>query len=423
MSASMSQDSLGWLCADAFMMDTRSFGGYVKLVGYISRIGSAPTDDRDLATILGITVGSLRKRTWPLIEHLFVEHGDGRMTHPRVQHMAPAHKGVSPTLSEKRRAAGRAGGKQRVANQANWQANPQANGQANPSKNAANSTPVASDFASDLPEFASRPAHARPPPSESSSLPDSLVRPVESEKESKGEGESADAGRQANFQANPQANGQANPLANGQASGLTKSPENGQKNGSATAPRYTLLPDDWQPTTEAVEALRAGGFDPDHVARKFRLYCQANGKRAKDHDKAFELFFLKEDRHEPAQRSAPLARSIAGGKTDSTIAKAEPEPPDEPITGTGPDAQWARATRRLKGEIGAGVYRNWMARASVVGIDADGEATISLPSVFIRDYVRDHYLDRLSAFWRAENPEIIRVSAVVAPAERRAADG
>src|SRR4051812_21352897 len=45
---------------------------------------------------------------------------------------------------------------------------------------------------------------------------------------------------------------------------------------------------------------------------------------------------------------------------------------------------------------------------SLVGLDGD-EVTIHLPSGFLRDYVRNHYSDRLNALWRAENSVVRRV--------------
>src|SRR4051812_36523221 len=45
---------------------------------------------------------------------------------------------------------------------------------------------------------------------------------------------------------------------------------------------------------------------------------------------------------------------------------------------------------------------------SLVGIDGD-EVTIHVPSGFMRDYVRNHYADRLNELWRAENSTIRRV--------------
>lgn len=102
-------------------------------------------------------------------------------------------------------------------------------------------------------------------------------------------------------------------------------------------------------------------------------------------------------------------------------AAAAPEPADEPIVGTGPEAEWARASRKLKAEIGPALHKNWLSKAAFLGFE-DGEATVSLPTAFLRDYVRTHYLDRLTAFWRAENPAIVRVDVICVPA-RGTSDG
>jgi chromosomal replication initiator protein len=53
-------------------------------------------------------------------------------------------------------------------------------------------------------------------------------------------------------------------------------------------------------------------------------------------------------------------------------------------------------------------YRTWLRQMSFGGVDGD-EVTVRLPTRFLRDWVRSHYGDRLSALWRAENRQIRRV--------------
>jgi chromosomal replication initiator protein len=89
-------------------------------------------------------------------------------------------------------------------------------------------------------------------------------------------------------------------------------------------------------------------------------------------------------------------------------------------------AQWARVRGRLQSEVGDVEYRTWLRQMSLGGIDGD-EVTVRLPTRFLRDWVRSHYGDRLSALWQAENRDIrrvdIRVGEVAVEAAPEAATG
>jgi len=71
-------------------------------------------------------------------------------------------------------------------------------------------------------------------------------------------------------------------------------------------------------------------------------------------------------------------------------------------------AQWARIRGRLQSEVGEVEYRTWLRQMTLAGLDGD-EITVTLPTRFLRDWVRSRYGDRLNALWQAENPAIRRV--------------
>lgn len=71
-------------------------------------------------------------------------------------------------------------------------------------------------------------------------------------------------------------------------------------------------------------------------------------------------------------------------------------------------AQWARIRGRLQNEVGDVEYRAWLKQMSLGGLDGD-EVTVTLPTRFLRDWVRTHYRDRLTAMWASENPTVRRV--------------
>ena len=70
-------------------------------------------------------------------------------------------------------------------------------------------------------------------------------------------------------------------------------------------------------------------------------------------------------------------------------------------------AQWARMRARLRGEVGEVEYRNWLRQMTLHGVE-DETAIITLPSRFLRDWVRDHYGDRLRVLGQAEWPRVKR---------------
>ena len=94
---------------------------------------------------------------------------------------------------------------------------------------------------------------------------------------------------------------------------------------------------------------------------------------------------------------------MAGGSRDSGGA-ADPAVLEQPQLA----GQWARVRSRLQSEVGDVEYRTWLRQMSLGGIDGD-EVTVRLPTRFLRDWVRSHYGDRLSALWNAENRQIRRV--------------
>jgi chromosomal replication initiator protein len=82
--------------------------------------------------------------------------------------------------------------------------------------------------------------------------------------------------------------------------------------------------------------------------------------------------------------------------------------------------EWARVLNHLKAEVGEAAYRSWLRPMRVERV-GDGEAIITAPTRFLRDWVATHYTHRLLALWRAENPRMTNVSIVVAvPSERNA---
>jgi chromosomal replication initiator protein len=90
-----------------------------------------------------------------------------------------------------------------------------------------------------------------------------------------------------------------------------------------------------------------------------------------------------------------------GYVSDASVTEFMPDTADLP-------SEWARVRSRLQGEVGEVEYRTWLRQMSLGAADGD-EVTVLLPTRFLRDWVRSHYGDRISALWQAENNRVRRV--------------
>jgi chromosomal replication initiator protein len=80
-------------------------------------------------------------------------------------------------------------------------------------------------------------------------------------------------------------------------------------------------------------------------------------------------------------------------------------------------AAWESIRAVLRAEFGARTFDSWLKPVEFVGIE-DGEATLSLPTHFMADWIKNHFLERLRGLWVAQVPQVRSVRIVVAPAMR-----
>ena len=110
------------------------------------------------------------------------------------------------------------------------------------------------------------------------------------------------------------------------------------------------------------------------------------------------------------------------GKGGSVLRSTEKLSDNTPVHGAAAWAEpWARIRAKLREEVGDVEFRSWLRQMTLASVDGD-EATIALPTRFLRDWVSSHYGDRLRSLWQQENPAIRRVDLRVA-ANGRAASG
>jgi len=68
-------------------------------------------------------------------------------------------------------------------------------------------------------------------------------------------------------------------------------------------------------------------------------------------------------------------------------------------------AIWQVVREKLRAEFGATAYRYWLEPVALIGVEA-GVARLGAPTRAMRDWVTQHYLDRIQAFWHAEDANV-----------------
>lgn len=74
--------------------------------------------------------------------------------------------------------------------------------------------------------------------------------------------------------------------------------------------------------------------------------------------------------------------------------------------------RWGRVKQRLRAEVGDDVYSSWFTR---MDLDAtEGEVVrLSVPTRFLKSWIQAHYIERVLACWRAEEPALRRIELAV----------
>lgn len=69
------------------------------------------------------------------------------------------------------------------------------------------------------------------------------------------------------------------------------------------------------------------------------------------------------------------------------------------------NAIWKRILQRLIAEFGQNVFQSWFARLQFDGVDGN-QAILSVPTPFLRSWIRDNYQARIAAMWAEEDDSI-----------------
>ena len=82
------------------------------------------------------------------------------------------------------------------------------------------------------------------------------------------------------------------------------------------------------------------------------------------------------------------------------------------------EAQWAEVRSALKAEVGDAAFNSWL-KPVVLAALREGQAVMTVPTRFMRDWVVSHYGDRLRELWAAANPGIHSVDIHVKTVQQR----
>lgn len=133
------------------------------------------------------------------------------------------------------------------------------------------------------------------------------------------------------------------------------------------------------------------------------------------------------DRSSESDR-ATLVGSSSGSATKTPIQQTTgATPPRRTITAkqVGPtiaarDAQkWERVLAQLKARLGPEAFASWFGRCRLETV-SKSQLTISVPTTFLKSWIRTHYSDLLLELWQKQAAEILRVDIVVRSAVRSA---
>tara|TARA_B100001123_G_scaffold448544_1_gene610119 strand:- start:3011 stop:4405 length:1395 start_codon:yes stop_codon:yes gene_type:complete len=87
---------------------------------------------------------------------------------------------------------------------------------------------------------------------------------------------------------------------------------------------------------------------------------------------------------------------------------------DDARTPSPSQTQWDRIRGSLRSEFGDAAFNSWLKPLTLTAIDND-RITMTVPTRFMRDWVRSHYADRIHALWRGVYPDLRSLDIQITP--------
>jgi len=81
--------------------------------------------------------------------------------------------------------------------------------------------------------------------------------------------------------------------------------------------------------------------------------------------------------------------------------------------------KWERVQAQLKAKLGVDSYASWFGRCRLETM-SKSQLVLSVPTTFLKSWIRTHYCTILLELWQKQSPDILRVDLVVRSAVRSA---
>jgi chromosomal replication initiator protein len=78
------------------------------------------------------------------------------------------------------------------------------------------------------------------------------------------------------------------------------------------------------------------------------------------------------------------------------------------------EEEWGRILGILRSEVGEAAFRSWLQPVTVAA-EEKGEVSLAVPTRFIRDWIAQHYADRIRELWAGDNSTITAIDLIVVP--------
>jgi chromosomal replication initiator protein len=82
------------------------------------------------------------------------------------------------------------------------------------------------------------------------------------------------------------------------------------------------------------------------------------------------------------------------------------------LTNNSEKERWSRVKARLRVEVGDDVYSSWFARMDLDAIE-DEVVRLSVPTRFLKSWIQAHYIEKVLACWKGEDPTLRRIELAV----------
>ena len=79
--------------------------------------------------------------------------------------------------------------------------------------------------------------------------------------------------------------------------------------------------------------------------------------------------------------------------------------------------QWERVQAQLKTKLGAESYASWFSRCRLEAV-SKSQLTLSVPTIFLKSWIKSHYSTMLMALWKVQIDELLRIDIVLRSAVR-----